>query len=116
MFADPQSVTVNAVAQSLAAVSRESHKSIYRKDDETYTLTISHTEGKRDRRLVRLDRKITAADPLNSGVNVEQTYSYYLVVDAAPFGLTNAQMKDDILGLVGFLTSGNVLKVLGGES
>lgn len=117
MFADPQTVTVNAVAQTLAAISREPMASKYREDIGEYELVISHQEAaKRNRRVVRLNRVITAADPFIPAQNVEQSHSVYLVIDAPIAGFTNTQLKDDVLGLVGWLTSVNVLKVLGGES
>lgn len=115
MFADPQSVTVNAVAQSLPAVSREKFSSTYRKDTGEYVLTISHQPGERNRRRVRIDHSKIAADPLTAE-NVEYTSSYYLVIDAPAVGYTNTEMKDIVLGLTGWLTSANVLKVLGQES
>lgn len=115
MFADPQSVTVNAVAQSLPAIRREDLASAYRKDDGTYGLEISHQEGKRNRRVVRLNQSKIAADPLTAA-NVEYSMSAYLVIDVPPVGYTNTEMKDIVLGLTGWLTSANVLKVLGGES
>lgn len=118
MFADPQSVTVNAVAQSLPRISDPSagnQSSTYRKDDQAYALVISHAEGNRNRRSVRLNAKIVAADPLTA-VNTEYTMSCYLVIDVPPVGFTNTQVKDNVLGLTGWLTSANILKVLGGES
>lgn len=117
MLSDPQTVTVNAVAQTLAAISRDDFKSVYREDIGEYTLTISHQEtAKRNRRVVRLDRQIIAADPFIPAQNVTQSVSYYLVIDAPLAGFTNTQMKDDVLGLCAWLSSANVLKVLGGES
>lgn len=117
MFSDPQTVTVNAVAQTLAAISREDLKSIYREDVAEYELVIAHQEnGKRNRRTVRLNRTTVSADPFIPAQNVTQTVSYYLVIDAPLAGYTNTQMKDDVLGLTGWLSSANVLKVLGGES
>lgn len=115
MFADPQSVTVNAVAQSLPAIKREELSSSYRKDDSTYELIISHQEGNRNRRVVRLNNRMIAADPLTAD-NVEYSMATYLVIDVPPVGYTNTQIKDIVLGLTGWLTSANVLKVLGGES
>lgn len=115
MFADPQSVTVNAVAQSLAAVGREELASTYRKDDGSYQLVISHQEKSRNRRTVRLSHRKIAADPLSAD-NVEYSMSTYLVIDVPPVGYTNTEIKDIVLGLTGWLTSANVLKVLGGES
>lgn len=117
MFADPQTVTVNAVAQTLAAISREPMKSVYREDVGEYELVISHMEtAKRNRRVVRLNRKIVSADPFIPAQNVESTHSIYLVIDAPIAGFTNTQLKDDTLGLCSWLSSANVLKVLGGES
>jgi hypothetical protein len=110
-------VTVNAVAQTLAAISREPMKSQYREDIAEYELVISHQENaKRNRRVVRLNRTTTSPDPFIPAQNVENTVSYYLVIDAPIAGFTNTEMKDDVLGLTGWLTSANVLKVLGGES
>lgn len=117
MFADPQTVTVNAVGQTLAAVSRDALSSTYRKDTGEYELVISSQEGaKRNRRTVRLNRTLVTADPFIPAQNVTVTHSIYLVIDAPLAGYTNTQLKDDCLGLTGFLTSANILKVLGGES
>lgn len=117
MFADPQTVTVNAVAQTLNAISREAFKSVYREDIGEYTFTISHAEGaNRNRRVVRLDRVKTTADPFIPAQNIEVSSSYYLVVDHPNAGYSLTEMKDDVLGLCAWLGSANVLKVLQGES
>lgn len=117
MFTDPQTVTVNAVAQTLPAVSREDFKSVYRENNGEYALVISHNEGKsRDRRTVRLNRYITTADPFIPANNIEVSHSVYLVIDAPIAGFTDAQLEDDVLALAAWLTSANVAKVLGGES
>lgn len=117
MFADPQTVTVNAVAQTLAAISREKTKSVYREDIGEYEMEISHQEGKtRDRRVVRLNRVKTTSDPFIPANNVEVSHSVYLVIDAPVAGYSNADLRNDVLGLTGWLSSGNVDKVLGGES
>lgn len=117
MFADPQTVTINAVAQTLAAISREPKSSTYREDVGEYELVISHQENsKRNRRVVRLNRKTTSADPYIPAQNVDVSHSVYLVIDAPIAGFTNTQIDQDVAGLVAWLTSANVLKVLGGES
>lgn len=115
-FADPQSVTVNAVAQSLANIERLAQASSYRKDDGTYTLRVQHAEGKRNRRTVRLDFQKVAADPFEPALNQKFTGSVYAVIDVPVTGWTNTEIKDIVLGLTGWMTSANVLKVLGGES
>lgn len=115
MFTDPQSVTVNAVAQSMPAIKRAPLSSTYRKDDGTYQLTISHQEGRRNRHTVRLDLKKIAADPLTAE-NTEYTCSVYYVVDAPPVGFTNTELKDLAVGLFTWSSSSNILKILGYES
>ena len=117
MFADPQSVTVNAVAKSLPAISRDENQSVYRQANGDYELVIARTfGGKRNRFNVRLNAKKIAADPLSSANNLEYRMSTYLVVDAPPVGYTNGELKDIVLGLADWLTSANVLAVLGGET
>lgn len=115
MFTDPQSVTVNSVPQSLPAISREELASLYRKDDGSYTLKISHQEGARNRRVVRIEHTKTATDPLTAQ-NATVGMSVYMVIDAPPWGYTNTELKDIALGLTGWASSANILKVLGGES
>lgn len=115
MFADPQSVTVNAVAQSLPRIKVVGMTSLYRKDDGSYELEIGHDEKNRNRRVVRINHRKIAADPLTAD-NVEYTMSTYIVVDAPKVGYTNTELKDIILGLTGWAVSANVLKVLGGEN
>jgi hypothetical protein len=117
MFSDPQTVTVATVAQTLPAISREPASSKYREDVGEYELVISHQENrKRNRRVVRLNRTKITADPFIPANNVEVSHSCYLVIDAPIAGFTNAEIEDDVAGLVGWLTPANVLKVLGGES
>lgn len=117
MFSDPQTVTVNSVAQTLAAVSREPMKSTYREDVGEYELVISHQENaKRNRRTIRLNRQKVSADPFIPANNIEVSHSIYLVIDTPLAGFTMTELKDDALGLVAWLTSANVLKVLSGES
>lgn len=118
-FADPQSVTINAVAQTLPRVSTGNNESSYQKDDGTVKLSIRHSYGKRDRSTVRVDFKKVAADPFLSGVNKEYSLSAYLVIDTPPVGFTNAEQKYVVDALVAYLAASsgaNVTKVLGGES
>jgi hypothetical protein len=105
------------VAQTLAAISREPMASKYREDVGEYELVISHQENaKRNRRVVRLNRRKVTADPFIPAQNVEVSHSVYLVIDAPIAGFTAAELEDDVLGLGAWLTSANVAKVLGGES
>lgn len=115
MFSDPQSVTVNAVAKSLPLTSREGMKSIYTESTGEHKLTVSHQEGVRDRRVIRLDHEKVAADPLTA-VNATVSVSTYLVIDEPKWGYTDADIDYLVQALTGWLSSANVLKVLGAES
>lgn len=119
MFSDPQSVTINAVANSLPRTSSGTNSGIFTKDDGLVKMSISHTLGKRTRRLIRLDHAKIAADPLLAGVNVKASLSAYLVIDIPETGYTIAEQKQVVDGLTAYLTAStgaNVTKILGGES
>lgn len=123
MFADPQSVTVNAVAQTLARVGITDKEGRFAKDDGSYTLRIGQTKqstksGQRNRRLIRLDNRKVAADPLTADHNLEYTMGVYLVADIPAVGYTVAEAKLVIDGFLAYLTASSGAKVtqlLGGE-
>lgn len=118
-FADPQSVTINSVAQTLPRVSSGSNSGVFRKDDTTVELSVSHQYGKRSRRTVRLNHKKIAADPLLSGTNVQYSMSAYIVVDMPPVGYTVAEAKQIVDALTAYLTASSgarTTQLLGGES
>lgn len=119
MFTDPQSVTINAVAQSLPRTSMDERTASYTRDDETVQLTISHTSTNRGRvrRVVRLDVNKIASDPFTAGQSREFSYSTYIVLDE-PDGsaFTNTELLNNTKGLVGWLTDANLTKVIAGES
>jgi hypothetical protein len=119
MLADPQSVTINAVANSLPAVGRGVNSSTYQKDDGLVSLAISHTYAKRTRRTVRLNHSKIAADPLVSSQNIKYSMSAYLVIDTPITGYTVAEAKYIVDALTAYLTASSgakVTSVLGGES
>lgn len=117
MFADPQSITVNAVPQSLVRISSEANQSTYKKDDNAYTMRISRTFGStRNRFTIRVDNQKLVADPLVVANNIRVSASCYFVMDLPILGYTNVEVKDIGLGLTGWASSGNLLKVLTGET
>lgn len=116
MFSDPQTVTINSVDIDLNVISREGQKTIYRSSDGEYSLTISHAEGTRNRRVVRLDRQTISADPFLPASNIRVSSSAYLVMDVPVSGFSVAELALDVAGIVGWLDSTNVTDVLQGES
>lgn len=118
-FADPQSVTINAVANSLPRVSSGVNVGAFQKDDATIKLGVSHQYGKRIRRTIRLDHQKYAADPLVSSTNVLRSMSVYVVVDVPLQGYTIAEQKQIVDGLTAYLTASTgarVTQMLGGEN
>jgi hypothetical protein len=116
MLADPQSVTINAVATSLAKTANGPTQNVFTSSDGTKTMTTKqNSTAKRFRREVRLSQTKIAADPI-SAVNAESGMSVYLVVDEPRSGVfTDTEIGYLIEALKGWLTSANYNKVLGGE-
>lgn len=116
MFADPQSVTINAVPVSLPRVGIGSSEATYRSADESVQLRISHQDTKgRKRRMVRLDQTKIAADPLTAE-NTSCKAGIYIVVDEPSFGFSDQELTYLIDALKTFMGSTSEAKLLGGES
>lgn len=118
-FADPQSVTINAVAQTLPRVSSGENAGVFRKDDSSVELKVSHSSGKRNRRVIRLNHNKVATDPLMPTVNAPYSMSVSLVVDAPLVGYTVAEQKQIVDALTAYLTASSgarVTQLLGGEN
>lgn len=116
MLADPQSVTINAVAVSLPRTQMAPTLNTYTSADGNTSFTVKqNTTATRFRREVRLSQKKIAADPI-SAVNKEIGASVYLVIDEPRAGFTDAELGYLIDALKAWSTSANYNKVLGGES
>lgn len=118
-FADPQSVTINAVAQTLPRVSSGVDKGVFQKDDTTVRLTVSSAYAKRTRRTIRLDFSKVAVDPLIPTQNAPYSMSTYIVVDVPQVGFTVVEQKQIVDALTAYLTASSgarVTQLLGGEN
>lgn len=118
-FADPQSVTINAVANSLPRTSSGVNAGVFTKDDGNVKLSVSHQYGNRTRRTIRLDHSKIAADPLISSTNIKYSMSAYMVIDIPITGYTVAEAKQIVDGLTAYLTAASgarVTQLLGGEN
>lgn len=117
-FSDPQSITVNAVAQSMPRIESNGRKSIYRKSDGSYQLTISHTpsqNGKRVRSMYRVDNNAVVTDPITSQ-NDSDFLACYVVIDRPMFGFTSVQTQQLAAGIFAALTGATVDKLYSQES
>lgn len=118
-FADPQTVTINAVANILPRVSSGVNLGSFRKDDGNVSLDVSHNYGKRTRRTIRLNHAKIAADPLISSQSIKYSMSAYLVIDTPITGYTVAEAKQIVDALTAYLTASTgarVTQLLGGEN
>lgn len=119
MFTDPQSVTYNAVAQSLPRTESGGTAASYTKDDGSFQLQVSHqaTKNGRLRHLVRLDQSKVASDPFVLGISREAGASVQFVIDEPDKGqYTNAELLLLCKAAIGWMSDANVTKVLAGES
>lgn len=116
-FSDPISVTINAVAKTLARVSLDGRAGSFELASDGLVFKISHVIKKRNSRMVRLDRTVLRADPL-TGLNTPVTDSVWLVYNA-PSGLSVplADQKNMINAMADFVkVAGNQDKFLNGEA
>lgn len=119
MFTDPQSITVNAVANVLPRTSTNQNGAVYTKDDGNLKLTVSSAYGKRTRRTARVDHRKTAADPLFPAQNTPYSMSVYIVADVPQVGYTITEQKQIVDALSAWISASsgaNITKLLGGES
>jgi len=112
---DPQTITVNTVAKTLARIKSDGYRSEYSASDEEFKMTVSHQENQsRTRRMVRIDQRKVAADPLSS-VNEYKNLGVYLVIDEPEFGFDDTEIDYVVQAIAAYLTSSLVAKVCGNE-
>lgn len=118
MFADPQSITYNAVAKSLPAIGRTDSQSEYRLNDNgtIYDLTLSHQFGKRNRAVARLRRDSYSSDPLVPAQNILASATATLTIDFPIAGVTASDAQLLAKALVAWLSDANILKLASGET
>lgn len=116
MFADPQSVTINGVATSLARTKIGPDSAVYTSADGNTTMTTKQTStAGRFRREVRLSQQKISADPI-SALNTSKGFSVYLVVDEPKAGFSDLEIAYLVNALVGsWATPANLTRVYVGE-
>jgi len=119
-LSDPQSVTVNAVAQSMPRILVSGTSSTYAKSDESFKLTISHQKtaskgNRRIRSMARIDQRAIVPDPLTA-VNDYETLSFYVVIDRPEAGFSSTQTEQLITGFKTWLDATMIGKLYGQET
>lgn len=118
-FSDPQTITINAIANTLPRTSSGDYRGSFTKDDGTVRLTFSHAIGKRTRSVARVDHSKIAPNPLIAAENIKFSMSISLIVDTPDTGYTITEQKQVVDALIAYLSASsgaNVTKILGRES
>lgn len=116
MFADPQSITVNGVAKSMARVESTGKKAIYSNADGTFTMTISHQVLKdKIRTLVRVDQRKVVADPLTA-VNDYATLSTMHIIERPLYGFSATELEHQLVAQEAWQDATSIGKLYGQES
>lgn len=118
-FSDPQSITIDGVAHSLARVSNGVNAGAFQTNDGMFRESVAHTYGKRTRRTIRLDFKAISPDPFNTSVNIPVGASFYLVADVPVNGVEVTDQKKMIDGFLAYLSASSgaaITRLLGGEN
>jgi hypothetical protein len=116
---DPQSVTISGVTTPLPRTSTSDNESEYTSADGLIQLTASHSYGKRERHVLRIDHGKLTADPFKPTENVRVGMSFYLVFDTPLAGYTDAEAKAVYVGMNTLYTASThalIDRLLGGES
>lgn len=112
MLASPQSVTINAVATDLNRIIDDGLSSTYTSADDTLSFVVSHQPSKtRVRRMVRIDKKVIAANPLTA-IQQYQKAGVYVVIDEPEFGFSSSEIQHLVEALKTWLSSANIQAVL----
>lgn len=110
-FTDPQTVTIDATPIELNRIKSDGFRSEYLSADEGLKMVISHQEVKgRTRRMIRLDQRVIASDPLTS-VSEYKSLGVYLVIDEPEYGFSDSVIDTVVQGLKAYLSSANVIKI-----
>lgn len=116
---DPKSITISGTTLSLPRTSTGANASTYSSADGTVQVLASHTLGKRNRRVLRIDHSKISSDVFVPAQNVKLSMSNYIVFDVPPVGYTIAEQKavfDGFRTMFSASSDADITKLLGGES
>jgi hypothetical protein len=118
MLSDPQTVTINSVAKVMPRINQDNNSSVYRLRSslDEYVLTIKHSNGKivggqpGEGHLAKLDYTVFAT------ATAPELHLACWAVLQNPDGFDLTLSRNTMLGLMGYLSSANIDKLLNGES
>jgi hypothetical protein len=115
-LADPQSLTISGAAISLPRTGLTLTEGGFRSGDQSVTLEVQHSTGKRNRHLIKATTAAIVADPLVPSINTPVSYSAHIVIDGPRQGVTALQLQKLAEALAVWATAANLAKVVAGES
>lgn len=116
-LADPQTVTIDGTAHSLARMASEPGRQPYATSDGFRRFVILQSKGKRKRSAIRFETTKAVTDPL-TGLSSYQDAAVYVMFDRPLVGFTNDELAKIFVGVSTAMTASTnalTLKVLGGE-
>lgn len=116
MYADPQTVTINAVAKTMARMPSSSTSiGVFRTVENEYKLEIKQGSSKRRKnREAVLTFEKPYADP-NTGLTSTVGASVKIVVNEPAMGFTDTELGYCLAGLTAWFTNAKRDQLLGGE-
>jgi hypothetical protein len=117
MYADPQSVTINAVPVSLPRTGSSLTEGSYLSSDAATGLNITHRRTNRGRvqHRVGLRKDVIVPSIYNPAQNAPQSYSVAIVIDAPTVGIASVDIAFVARALVAWATNANVDKLVAAE-
>lgn len=118
MLTDPQTLTVNSIAKSMARINQDNNSAVYRLRSSTdeLVLSIKHSDGKivggqfGEGHVVKVEYLVFA-----TSTTPQLRLATWLVIQN-PDAMDLTVVKNHVLALTAFATSANIDKFLNGES
>lgn len=118
-FADPQTITIDGTAHSLARTYTGTNMGLFEGPDGTVRTEIIPTNGKSKVRIARLRNTKITSDPLVTTTNVRVTDVISLNIVRPNDGFTDDEVIKQVTGFFTWLTAGtnaNLKKLVAGEN
>jgi hypothetical protein len=117
MYADPQSVTINAVPVSLPRTGASLTEGSFQSADSTTGLAVTHrrTNKGRVQHRVGLRKDVIVPSIYNPAQNTPQSYSVALVIDGPTVGIASVDIAYIARALVAWATNANLDKLVAAE-
>lgn len=115
-FADPQSVTVDGSAKSLARTGMSLTRGEFVSTDRKLNLILSHEGKGRYRHLAQLRLDEIVDNPLVDGQKLAQSAWAHIVIDMPRNGLLPETVADITNAIVAWATPANITKLIAGEN